>query len=531
MSCDLGFESTNNPNYYFLSYNREDAARVREIARLLPEAGIDVWYDKNINPGENWETIIAAKIRHCQAVILFFTKGILSKEDSFVVKEYRVAKMHKPPKRIICIIMDDIDSDDVPVHKDFWYDGIVREQGIIAYGKSNPEIIVKELSASLAEIEKNDSCSVQIDTVDRRLNKKVTPRFYLKRKTLQHISSFLVMVLMINTVHIQLGYSVFTDKSIVSSSSGQDMEQPDSDSSNKPNSDPTEDESLESSDDTLREDSTPVVSEESTDQTTSLNDTEGAAGDESSQNDTGADIGHTSSQNSEEDTTEHTPSNVDSYDQNGSSSSTLDSDNRQIKRVQSNDGQNNDDSRTTAQDPNKMTDSRNLLENPDNDKDSIDNTESEPSIVEPAEPVYSVSSDSPAEVTESPANVVGSPDSTDPDNLVDESLSNPIQEEDVIISLDDMSNDDPNTFVGSSSDEMKDYVGENGAAVKRITEELGLTVEFRTEDDQIIQPDYNLDDTIVCRQSIDVGKKIIPEDLPIIFWITLQSDSAQTETE
>ena len=91
MACYLGFRPSDNPKYYFLSYNSEDADRVGEIAGQMSRAGIELWYDKGIEYGEKWERTIAEKIYGCQAVVLFFTRGILYKENSYVEKEYEKA--------------------------------------------------------------------------------------------------------------------------------------------------------------------------------------------------------------------------------------------------------------------------------------------------------------------------------------------------------------------------------------------------------------------------------------------------------
>jgi hypothetical protein len=39
----------------FLSYKREDAARVRKLVAALREAGLDVWWDEDIPPSAPWE--------------------------------------------------------------------------------------------------------------------------------------------------------------------------------------------------------------------------------------------------------------------------------------------------------------------------------------------------------------------------------------------------------------------------------------------------------------------------------------------
>ena len=92
MSRNFGFEPTETQPYYFISYNSEDFARVGAIAREMHSRGIPMWYDRGLIAGEEWERQIAEKIRDCHEVIMFVTKNLLSRNDSYVVTEYDLAK-------------------------------------------------------------------------------------------------------------------------------------------------------------------------------------------------------------------------------------------------------------------------------------------------------------------------------------------------------------------------------------------------------------------------------------------------------
>ena len=80
MSCYLGFAPSDRPNYYFVSYNSEDVDRITPIAKSLFHAGVPLWYDFGLEYGEKWESQISEKIMNLQAILLFFTKGILTKQ-------------------------------------------------------------------------------------------------------------------------------------------------------------------------------------------------------------------------------------------------------------------------------------------------------------------------------------------------------------------------------------------------------------------------------------------------------------------
>src|SRR5438093_13360060 len=54
----------------FLSYKREDAARVRKLVAALREAGLDVWWDEDIPPSAPWEATIESALADAKAVIV-----------------------------------------------------------------------------------------------------------------------------------------------------------------------------------------------------------------------------------------------------------------------------------------------------------------------------------------------------------------------------------------------------------------------------------------------------------------------------
>ena len=129
MSNYLGFIPTNDPDFYFISYNTEDADRVGKIAQAMVDRGFKLWYDYGIPYGVEWERVIARKLKETQAVFLFITKGILQKYNSYVQKEYRMAKKFFR-KKVYLIIVDQITLDDVPEDKVPWWDEVLQNQCI-----------------------------------------------------------------------------------------------------------------------------------------------------------------------------------------------------------------------------------------------------------------------------------------------------------------------------------------------------------------------------------------------------------------
>ena len=127
MSAYLGFTPSTGSDYYFISYNTEDADRISPIVKQMHDAGVELWYDYGIEYGDLWERVISAKLKDAQAIFLFMTKGILQKGESYVQKEYRLAtKFFK--KKVYVIVLDRIDIEDVPYEKAPWWDDILQNQ-------------------------------------------------------------------------------------------------------------------------------------------------------------------------------------------------------------------------------------------------------------------------------------------------------------------------------------------------------------------------------------------------------------------
>lgn len=144
MACDLGIEITEQGEYYFISYNSGDANRVASIVQLLERKGIPMWYDKGINYGDLWEETIAKRIDSCKAMILLFTKDILSKDESYVTIEYEMAKNYFH-KEIIVVYLDQIDPDIVPHNKIRWMIELNRLQGVHYYAYDDDTLFCSEM--------------------------------------------------------------------------------------------------------------------------------------------------------------------------------------------------------------------------------------------------------------------------------------------------------------------------------------------------------------------------------------------------
>lgn len=80
------------PAHVFISYVREDAERVDRLQGYLEAAGILVWRDTSLRPGENWETAIRAAINAGTiAFVACFSENSERRRNSYQYAELRLA--------------------------------------------------------------------------------------------------------------------------------------------------------------------------------------------------------------------------------------------------------------------------------------------------------------------------------------------------------------------------------------------------------------------------------------------------------
>src|SRR5689334_769730 len=74
----------------FLSYKREDVARVRKLVAGLRSAGLDVWWDEDIPASAPWEATIERELAEAQSVIVCWSPDAVASEN--VRSEARAAR-------------------------------------------------------------------------------------------------------------------------------------------------------------------------------------------------------------------------------------------------------------------------------------------------------------------------------------------------------------------------------------------------------------------------------------------------------
>lgn len=165
MANYLGIQPTINNKYYFISYNSEDTDRVIPFVQELDRTGIPLWYDYGLEYSDKWESNIADKIENCEALILFFTKGILGKSNSYVKKEYKMATQffNKP---IYVFLMDKVSKEDILNENLSWWIEIEEHQSVDARNVDSPEkvrTIIKE-SIKILKLDKFQISKVTLES-------------------------------------------------------------------------------------------------------------------------------------------------------------------------------------------------------------------------------------------------------------------------------------------------------------------------------------------------------------------------------
>ena len=74
----------------FVSYKREDVARVRKLVEALRASGLDIWWDEDIPPSAPWEATIEKALAEAKAVIVCWSPDAVASEN--VRSEARAAR-------------------------------------------------------------------------------------------------------------------------------------------------------------------------------------------------------------------------------------------------------------------------------------------------------------------------------------------------------------------------------------------------------------------------------------------------------
>lgn len=65
----------------FISYKRENQAKVQPLVKALRESGIEVWWDQDIAPDAPWEATIERELNAAKVVIVAWSDAAVTSEN------------------------------------------------------------------------------------------------------------------------------------------------------------------------------------------------------------------------------------------------------------------------------------------------------------------------------------------------------------------------------------------------------------------------------------------------------------------
>jgi hypothetical protein len=92
-----------NQPFIFVSYKQQDIASIAPIIHRLIRCGCNVWYDRGIPGGAEWDALIEEKLAQCQMVLLFVSQ--LAIRSKYVRREVKFADALGKP--IISVKLED----------------------------------------------------------------------------------------------------------------------------------------------------------------------------------------------------------------------------------------------------------------------------------------------------------------------------------------------------------------------------------------------------------------------------------------
>jgi hypothetical protein len=84
-----------NSGFIFVSYKREDFPRITPFLHKMVKSGYEVWYDRGIPGGAEWDALIEEKVSHCEVLIVFLSDAAV--DSKWVRREIKFADSENRP--------------------------------------------------------------------------------------------------------------------------------------------------------------------------------------------------------------------------------------------------------------------------------------------------------------------------------------------------------------------------------------------------------------------------------------------------
>jgi TIR domain len=106
----------------FISYAHEDQAYLKELekhlANLKRQNLITSWYDRDINPGTEWESQIMERLNNAHIILLLVSADFINSEFCYSIEMQRaLARQDANQARVIPIILRPVDWKGAPFAK------------------------------------------------------------------------------------------------------------------------------------------------------------------------------------------------------------------------------------------------------------------------------------------------------------------------------------------------------------------------------------------------------------------------------
>ncbi|AFL82146.1 TIR domain-containing protein [Aequorivita sublithincola DSM 14238] len=156
----------------FISYSRRDTEYVSSLVEALRKQGFEVWFDKNIRTGTDWDDTIESELKKADAIVLILSQTSVASENVKDEISYAIG-LDKPVNPI------KIEECDVPMR-------LARKQFVdfTAMGhEAGFERLVNDLKQTLKLAEENKSVPkgsfkppiANINSVPQKKSKKIVP--------------------------------------------------------------------------------------------------------------------------------------------------------------------------------------------------------------------------------------------------------------------------------------------------------------------------------------------------------------------
>jgi hypothetical protein len=114
-------QSEHDPVRVFYSYCREDESLRDELGKHLATMRkirlVDDWHDRNLIPGEEWESIIAERLESSQLILLLISSDFFSSDSCDKEMKRALTKRAEGKAEVISIILRPVDWDLEPLRK------------------------------------------------------------------------------------------------------------------------------------------------------------------------------------------------------------------------------------------------------------------------------------------------------------------------------------------------------------------------------------------------------------------------------